>query len=294
MDSRIRFGRVIGWTIVATMVAAFTLLITVGASGSAGHRGIVCATGPPPTSPPPVAGHARIRGSTCADMRMTLSHQPGRVEIGRPFKAKMVVDNLGPTTAFQVHAKDNPPSSFTFTSVTAPAGVSCATPAVGTTGTVDCSVASMPSGASITIVVMWRPTATGSQANQAQVQTLGSFDPNSANDNRNDPINVETNTRGCTLVGTAGADDMTGTAGNDVICGLGGADHIDGAAGDDKIYGLRGADVLTDHNGTDKLIGGQGADTLDTADGAGGDTANGGTGTNTCTTDAQDTALNCS
>lgn len=203
MDSKIRFSRIVGWTVAATMVAAFTLLIAAGAAGAAGHRGIICtppSSPPAPTTVPPiaprVAGPPQFRGSACADMRMTLSHQPGRVEIGRPFKAKMVVDNLGPTSAFQVHAVDAPPSSFTFLSVTVPAGFACITPPAGTTGTVDCSTPSMASGASMLIVVMWRPTASGSQGNQAQVQTLGSFDPNSANNNKNDPIDVQTNARG--------------------------------------------------------------------------------------------------
>src|SRR5438045_9629756 len=97
----------------------------------------------------------------------------------------MVVDNLGPTPAFQVHAKDTPPASFTFTSATAPGGVSCTTPAVGATGTVDCSTPSMNPVASLTIVVMWRPTASGSQSNQAQLATCPSTDPNPRNHSRN-------------------------------------------------------------------------------------------------------------
>ena len=301
MSSSIRRARVAGWAVLAAMVVAFTTLIAAGTSGAATsvHRGITCGppTTLPPSSPPPLrakAVSANAKGSACADVRMTLTHEPGRVEIGRPFTAKMFVENLGPTTAFQVHAKDIPPASFTFKSVTAPGGFSCSTPAVGSNGTVDCSTAFVTAGSSFTIAVTWRPTASGSQGNQAQAQTFSSTDPNPGNNNKTDAIAVQTNTRGCTLIGTVNADVITGTAGGDVICGLAGADQIDGAGGNDTVYGQRGGDALTDHNGTDTLVGGPGDDSLDTADGAPGDTAKGNAGTNTCTTDAGDASSQCS
>lgn len=64
--------------------------------------------------------------------------------------------------------------------------------------------------------------------------------------------------RGCTV---------TGTQGDDVICGLGGNDSIRGLAGNDTVYG----DV-----GNDRIDGGAGSDTLRA--GAGNDTVRGGAG----------------
>lgn len=222
---------------------------------------------------------------------MTLTHEFDRVEIGRPFKAKLAVHNFGPNTAFNVTASDTLPSSMTFVSA-APGQGSCTGPSVGTTGVVNCNIGVMNPGATVNVVVRMRPTASGQQNNQASTAS-STFDPTGANNSDSDPIDVQTNSRGCTLVGTKGDDVLTGTAEEDVICGLLGADQIDGAGANDVLYGLRGADQITDHNGNDSLRGGDGADTLDSADGAGGDTVNGGFGTDTCTTDGGDTQLNC-
>src|SRR5262249_31485210 len=212
---------------------------------------------------------------------------------GRPFKAKMSVHNFGLSTALSVIAVDDAPSSFKFKSVSPPAAYSCTTPPVGETGSLSCSSPSMASGTTDLIVVVWRPTVSGLQTNQSHVTVSGSFDPNSGNNADSDGIDVQTNLRGCTMIGTVNADVMTGTSGADVICGLGGADQIDGSGGSDTIYGQDGPDQLTDHNGTDVLRGGPGNDTLDTSDGAGGDIANGNIGTDTCTVDGGDTAAHC-
>jgi len=269
------------WLAAVSVVAGLTLVITAGTSGAAPkQRGTVC-------SPPSLQG----RGFQCADMSVVLTHEFDRVEIGRPFKAKLAVHNFGPNTAFNVTASDTLPSSMTFVSSSTSLG-SCTNPPVGATGTVSCSMSSVSPGATVSITVRMRPTAAVVQNNQASTSS-GTFDPDGSNNTDSDPIDVQTNSRGCTLIGTKGADVITGTAEADVICGLQGADQIDGAGADDVLYGERGADQLTDHNGNDTLRAGDGADTLDTADGAGGDTANGGSGIDTCSVDAGDTELNC-
>jgi hypothetical protein len=55
----------------------------------------------------------------------------------------------------------------------------------------------------------------------------------------------------CTVLGTAGDDQLVGTSDRDLICGLGGDDVIHGLDGDDSIFG---------HGGNDRIIGGPGAD----------------------------------
>ncbi len=81
----------------------------------------------------------------------------------------------------------------------------------------------------------------------------------------------------CTITGTSGDDpNLTGTAGNDVICGLGGNDTIRGLGGNDIIYGGPGADKLFGGDGTDALNGEDGNDWIDGENGT--DTINGGTG----------------
>jgi Ca2+-binding RTX toxin-like protein len=68
--------------------------------------------------------------------------------------------------------------------------------------------------------------------------------------------------RGCTVRGTPGPDDLTGTHHRDVICGLGGRDLIQAEAGNDLIYGGRGSDDIGGAGGGDKIYGGAGADQI--------------------------------
>jgi hypothetical protein len=84
------------------------------------------------------------------------------------------------------------------------------------------------------------------------------------------------NTRRCTIVGTAGDDDLDGTRGPDVICGLGGNDHIHGGGGSDLIYGDAGADDIEAQAGNDRAYGGPGNDAIDGS--AGNDVLDGGSG----------------
>jgi acetyl esterase/lipase len=81
---------------------------------------------------------------------------------------------------------------------------------------------------------------------------------------------------GCTVVGTGGDDQLTGTEDADIVCGLGGNDVLSGLAGDDRLIGGDGDDVLR---------GGPGADILE--GGAGRDRAEGGKGRDVCTAEAR-------
>ena len=71
----------------------------------------------------------------------------------------------------------------------------------------------------------------------------------------------------CTIAGTARADRLRGTPGNDVICGYGGGDRISGGGGHDLIYGGPGNDRITGGGGLDVLYGNAGRDRLDARDG---------------------------
>lgn len=93
------------------------------------------------------------------------------------------------------------------------------------------------------------------------------------------------NGRVATIVGTAGADRITGTAGPDVIVALGGDDRIEAGggddticagAGDDRIEAGSGADWVDGGSGEDRIEGGSGNDTL--LGGAGDDRIEGGSG----------------
>jgi Ca2+-binding RTX toxin-like protein len=80
----------------------------------------------------------------------------------------------------------------------------------------------------------------------------------------------------CDIVGTPGADTITGTAAGERICGMGGNDTISGGGGDDEIFGDAGNDRIRGDDGGDAIEGGRGNDTL--SGGAGGDSLEGGGG----------------
>jgi hypothetical protein len=70
-----------------------------------------------------------------------------------------------------------------------------------------------------------------------------------------------------TLVGTAGADSITGGPEGDIITGLDGADTIDGGDGSDVICGRGHGDVIFGGPGHDLITGGWGDDVIDGGDG---------------------------
>ncbi|MEV7614163.1 calcium-binding protein [Streptomyces sp. NPDC089799] len=178
-----------------------------------------------------------------------------------------------------------------------PSQGSCTTTATGAT----CSLGSLAPGASATVTVTAEPRATGTLTDRASV-TASPQDPNTANNSATASTSVN-NSRGCTIIGTSGADTLTGGFGNDVICALSGNDTVRasygndtvlGGPGNDNIDGNFGDDTLNGGPGNDVLTGYYGNDRLTTTDGVNAnDTANGGMGSDTCTTDPGDTRISC-
>jgi uncharacterized repeat protein (TIGR01451 family) len=66
-----------------------------------------------------------------ADLDLTKSHSPSRVEIGRQFGYTVQVSNNGPGVADGVEVTDVLPSSMTYASHTATGGLTCTAPACG-------------------------------------------------------------------------------------------------------------------------------------------------------------------
>lgn len=62
------------------------------------------------------------------------------------------------------------------------------------------------------------------------------------------------------IIGTEGADKLTGSATNDGILGMGGKDVLKGLAGNDGLCGGKGKDTLKGGKGNDRLVGGKGKD----------------------------------
>jgi Ca2+-binding RTX toxin-like protein len=101
-------------------------------------------------------------------------------------------------------------------------------------------------------------------------------------------------TANCTISGTKGSDNLTGTRRGDTICGLGGIDRIEGRSGDDVLSGGDGIDHILGRGGTDTLQGDRGGDVLNTVDGVhANDVAHGGLGGDICLSDRRDTTISC-
>ena len=96
-----------------------------------------------------------------------------------------------------------------------------------------------------------------------------------------------------TLVGGNDNDTMDGGSGNDSLNGGNGNDTMDGGPGNDSLDGGNDNDTIVAGTGTDQLLGGNNNDSLNSVDGVGGDSNNGGTGTDSCVRDPGDTATSC-
>jgi Ca2+-binding RTX toxin-like protein len=120
------------------------------------------------------------------------------------------------------------------------------------------------------------------------------------------------------MQGGEGSDGLFGFAGNDLILGGPGSDEIEPHAGHDVVSGGADGDELCASQGADVILGGGGDDRVGTCGGPsvgadryfGGpgndqiwsiddrlletsDVVDGGGGTDTCTVDLNDTAINC-
>ncbi|WP_329316775.1 calcium-binding protein (plasmid) [Streptomyces sp. NBC_01278] len=220
--------------------------------------------------------------------------------------------SIGDRASYTVTVSNSAASTATATGVTladtlsgAGASPTSAAPSQGTCTTTatgaNCALGSLAPGASATVTVTAEPRATGTLTNTATV-TATQQDPATAN-NRATATTSVNNARGCTIIGTSGADTLTGGYFNDVICALGGNDTVRASYGNDTVYGGEGNDNIDGGFGDDTLNGGPGNDVLTgyygndrltTTDGvAGNDTANGGPGSDTCTTDPGDTRISC-
>lgn len=101
---------------------------------------------------------------------------------GDPITYTISTTNNGPDAASNVTVTDILQPALRFQSISAPAGWSCTTPAVGANGTITCSTASLANGATatFTLVTTVSPNATGTISNSAAVGS-GGTDPNAGN-----------------------------------------------------------------------------------------------------------------
>ncbi|MFC9815701.1 calcium-binding protein [Streptomyces virginiae] len=261
-------------------------ILAAGGGGAGEDFALARYEGGGTTTPPPAA-----------DLAVTVSGA-ATVSIGDQAAYTVTVRNTSTTT---------PATAVTLADTLSGAGgtLLSATPSQGTctrTATsASCALGTLAAGASATVTVVGEPRGTGTLSDTATADAAET-DPVPGNDGATANTTVN-NARGCTIIGTSGADTLTGGYFTDVICGLSGNDTIrpgygndtvHGGAGNDNIDGGYGDDTLNGGTGNDTLLGYYGNDRLNTVDAvAGNDTANGGLGSDTCTTDPGDARISC-
>jgi uncharacterized repeat protein (TIGR01451 family) len=114
-----------------------------------------------------------------ADLSVTKTDSPDPAKSGAFLTYTIIVRNNGPLTASGVSLVDNLPKGAGFSSVTTTSGTCTAKPSKSQ---VTCSLGSLASGASVTIVIKVKPTNPGTITNSVTVKSTSPVDPNPAND----------------------------------------------------------------------------------------------------------------
>jgi uncharacterized repeat protein (TIGR01451 family) len=177
--------------------ATFTVVSNVPASIAGGTTltTTVSVSAATDTTPANDSASASVTTSAVADIGVTKVRTPSLVIPGGPLHYAISVTNNGPSDAASVTMTDVLPAALRFTALSAPAGWSCTTPAVGTSGTIVCSTSPMAAGsaAAFALDVVVDPAATSGTAisNTAAVTTPTS-DPNGANNSSTSSTAVAT------------------------------------------------------------------------------------------------------
>ena len=128
-----------------------------------------------------------VEPANTSDLGVTMSVSPTPVFVSSTLTYNITVKNYGQASAPATSnvLSDTLPATVTFASISVPSGWSCTTPAVGSSGTVSCSITSaMPAvpaaGSTSTIAVTVNAPSTATTLNNTATATLAG-DPNSAN-----------------------------------------------------------------------------------------------------------------
>jgi uncharacterized repeat protein (TIGR01451 family) len=141
--------------------AVFTLVVQVTPSTTAGTVLTNTAAASSATTDPATGNESATATTTvgaAADLSVTKLDTPDPVTAGTNLTYTITVNNAGPSNAVTVNLTDTLPAGTTFVSLSSPAGWSCTTPAIGATGTVSCSAATLAAGnGAFTLVVAVAP-----------------------------------------------------------------------------------------------------------------------------------------
>ncbi len=117
---------------------------------------------------------AVVSASSQANLVLSTAGTPLYVYPGNDISYIQTITNNGPAAATGVSFQEAVPANSTFASVSAPAGWTCTTPAVGGTGNVTCTDPSLAANTSVTILVAVNVAPTVTVASITATSTLSS------------------------------------------------------------------------------------------------------------------------
>ena len=164
----------------------FTLVVKVDPSTANGTVLSNTATASASTSDPNPGDESETAPTTVAasaDLAVTKVDTPDPVNAGSNITYTIAATNNGPSDAANVTLSDTLPANTTFVSLSSPGGWSCTTPAVGGTGVVSCSIATLSAGSDVfTLVVAVDPsTANGTTISNTATVSSSTTDSNGGN-----------------------------------------------------------------------------------------------------------------
>lgn len=157
-----------------------------------------------------------VATATQADLGLATAATPLTDLAGNNITYTQTVTNNGPAASAGASFTEATPTNTTFESVLAPAGWTCTSPAVGATGTVNCTDPSLASGSSADIVVVVNVAASvaaGTITANSSV-TATTTDPNSTNNSTTiaTPLNTA-----CDLAVTNSGTPNPAMAGSNIV-----------------------------------------------------------------------------
>jgi uncharacterized repeat protein (TIGR01451 family) len=166
--------------------AVFTLTVQVSPAVAAGTVLSNTATATSTTGDPNAANNsatATTTVATAADLSVTQVDTPDPVIAGTNLTYTITVANAGPSQAATIALSDTLPAGTTFVSLPSVAGWSCTTPAVGSGGTVSCSIAALPAGSTVftLTVAVDAGVASGTVLSNTATVSSATTDPNPGN-----------------------------------------------------------------------------------------------------------------
>jgi uncharacterized repeat protein (TIGR01451 family) len=172
-------------TLASGASGTFTLVVKVGAGVANGTTITNTATASSTTTDPTPGNNSQSSSTTVgtsADLAVTKSGA-ATATVGNNVAYNVTVTNNGPGDAQSVALSDPVPANTTFVSVTAPAGWSCTAPAVGGTGTIACTIATLASGSAATFNVVFAvsTSAAGTTITNTASVSASTGDPTPAN-----------------------------------------------------------------------------------------------------------------